>query len=89
MSQVIGQLLNSSVNVVRKISRVIAWLLGTMLLATIALIVTILISYPFAGHFSMPIQVSAHIGTLLFATVIKLSYVLRLVSLKSLGRPVH
>lgn len=60
-----------------------------LLLATIALVITVLISYPFAHHFSMATQVSAHIGTLLLATVIKLSYVLRLISLKSLGRPVH
>ncbi|TGN40564.1 hypothetical protein [Marinobacter confluentis] len=60
-----------------------------LLLATLALIVTVLVSYPFAAQFNMSIQIAAHIGTLLFATAIKLSYILRLVSLKSLGRPVH
>ena len=50
MSQVIGQLLNSSVNVVRKISRVIAWLLGAMLLATIALIVVEVVTRKLFGH---------------------------------------
>lgn len=60
-----------------------------LLVAVLALIVTVLVSYPFAEQLSMPVQIAAHIGTLLFATVVKLSYILRLISLKALGRPVH
>lgn len=60
-----------------------------LLLAAIALVISVLVAYPYASHFSMEIQIAAHIGTLLLATVIKLSYVLRLVSLRALGRPIH
>lgn len=60
-----------------------------LLLATIALVVTVMVSYPLADQFAMSLQVAAHIGTLVFATVIKLAYVLRLISLRALGRPVH
>lgn len=62
---------------------------AALLIATISLVMTVLVSYPFADHFSMAVQIAAHIGTLLFATAVKLSYILRLVSLSSLGRPVH
>lgn len=60
-----------------------------LLVAVLALIVTVLFSYPFADHLSMSAQIAAHIGTLIFATLVKLSYILRLISLKALGRPVH
>lgn len=60
-----------------------------LLLTVVALVMTVLVSYPFADQLSIPLQIAAHIGTLLFATLMKLSYILRLVSLKSLGRPVH
>lgn len=56
-----------------------------LLVAVLALIVTVLVSYPFADHLSL----QAQIGTLIFATLVKLSYILRLISLKALGRPVH
>ena len=60
-----------------------------LLVAVLALIVTVLVSYPFADHLSLQSQIAAHIGTLIFATLVKLSYILRLISLKALGRPVH
>lgn len=37
----------------------------------------------------MMLQVLAHIGTLLFAVGIKIAYIVRLVFLSRLGRPVH
>lgn len=55
----------------------------------LGLIATILMAYPLASRFPLMIQVLAHIGTLLFAVGIKISYVARLVFLKRLGRPVH
>lgn len=55
----------------------------------LGLIVTVLMAYPLAGRFPMMIQVLAHVGTLLFAVGIKISYVARLVFLSRLGRPVH
>lgn len=57
--------------------------------SVLGLIVTIAMAYPLAGRFPMMIQVFAHVGTLLFAVGIKLSYVARLVFLSRLGRPVH
>ena len=44
------------------------------------------IGYPFAEHFSMGAQIAAHIGMLIFGIGIKISYVLRLIALKELGR---
>ncbi|SDW15838.1 hypothetical protein [Marinobacter mobilis] len=55
----------------------------------LALVGTLVVAYPLAGQVSMAAQIAAHIGTLLFATGIKVAYILRLVSLKALGRPVH
>lgn len=60
-----------------------------LLIAVLALIATILISYPFADQFSIPQQISSHLGILFFAIMVKLSYIARLISLKALGRPVH
>ncbi|NMT62034.1 hypothetical protein [Marinobacter orientalis] len=62
---------------------------SALLASTGGLLVTILLAYPFASVLPMAGQIVAHIGTLLFATGIKVSYVARLVSLKQLGRPVH
>ncbi|MDX1456681.1 MAG: hypothetical protein R3276_03775 [Marinobacter sp.] len=62
---------------------------GALLMCLLALVGTLILAYPMAGQLSMPVQIAAHIGTLLFATGIKVTYILRLVSLKALGRPVH
>lgn len=62
---------------------------GSLLVCAIALAASILLAYPFAELLSMPGQILAHIGTLLFATGIKISYVARLVSQRALGLPVH
>lgn len=61
----------------------------SLLVCMVALVVSILLAYPYADLLSMPAQIASHIATLVFATGIKLSYVARLVSLKSLGLPVH
>ncbi|WP_165736131.1 hypothetical protein [Pseudoalteromonas sp. C8] len=50
---------------------------------------SILISYPFAEHFSMTVQVSAHIGTIVIAAILKVSYVLRCVAQHGLGQEVR
>ncbi|WP_257900218.1 hypothetical protein [Marinobacter sp. F4206] len=57
--------------------------------SAVGLVVTILLAYPFAYAVSLPWQILAHIGTLLFAVGIKIAYVARLVFLSRLGRPVH
>lgn len=41
----------------------------------VALIACILISYPYAEHFSMPVQIGAHISTILLAGVFKVAIV--------------
>ncbi|MBH0017705.1 MULTISPECIES: hypothetical protein [Pseudoalteromonas] len=50
---------------------------------------SILISYPFAEYFSMAVQVSAHIGTIVIAAILKVSYVLRCVAQHGLGQEVR
>lgn len=58
-------------------------------LSVIGLLVTVLLAYPLADALVMPVQIAAHIGTLLFAVGVKIAYVARLVFLSRLGRPVH
>ncbi|MCK7543758.1 hypothetical protein MLC59_06195 [Marinobacter bryozoorum] len=62
---------------------------GALLASVLAVLVTVVLAYPMASSLPMPVQIGAHIATLIFATTLKLSYVTRLVSLRSLGRPVH
>lgn len=62
---------------------------GVLLASLIAVVATVVLAYPLADALPLPAQVGAHIATLIFATTLKLSYVTRLVSLRSLGRPVH
>ncbi|PHX05399.1 hypothetical protein [Vibrio splendidus] len=46
-------------------------------LATTALLMllSIIVAYPMADHFSLPIQIVAHISTILVAALLKISYV--------------
>lgn len=62
---------------------------GALLASVLAVVVTVVLAYPLADSLPLPVQIGAHIATLVFATTLKLSYVTRLVSLRSLGRPVH
>lgn len=62
---------------------------STLGLSVLGLLITILLAYPLAGLLAMPVQIAAHIGTLVFAVGIKVAYVARLVFLSRLGRPVH
>jgi len=45
----------------------------------------ILISFIFEQHFSLAIQIAAHISTIIFAGVVKLGYVIRCVGAHGLG----
>jgi phosphoglycerol transferase MdoB-like AlkP superfamily enzyme len=61
-----------------------AWVtkgLGDAMLAlsVVGLVISILIAYPYYEFFSMGAQLSAHLGVLLFATVLKIGYVMRLI----------
>jgi len=62
---------------------------AALLATTLAMVLSVLVAYPWAESFSLGTQIVAHIGTLLFAVGIKISYVARLTALKALGLPVH
>tara|TARA_E500000075_G_C6918969_1_gene283104 strand:- start:494 stop:781 length:288 start_codon:yes stop_codon:yes gene_type:complete len=55
----------------------------------ICMVVSILISYPYAEHFSMQVQISAHISTIVVAAILKVSYVLCCVAQHGLGQEVR
>jgi hypothetical protein len=57
--------------------------------SVLGLLVSVALAYPLAGWLPMVLQILAHIGTLLFAVGIKVAYIVRLVFLSRLGRPVH
>ncbi|MDV2077426.1 MULTISPECIES: hypothetical protein [Marinobacter] len=61
----------------------------TLLVCFLALVSTVMLAYPLAGALPMSAQIGAHIGTMVFAAGLKVAYVLRLVALKHLGRPIH
>jgi len=60
-----------------------------LVVSALLMIVTILLSYPYADLLSMQLQIVAHISTIIAATVLKISYVLRCVSLNGLGKEVR
>jgi len=62
---------------------------SALVISTLLMILTILLSYPFADLLSMQLQIVAHISTIIAATVVKISYVLRCVSLNGLGKEVR
>ncbi|AQP99631.1 hypothetical protein B0W48_07360 [Pseudoalteromonas aliena] len=63
---------------------------NTALVVSLVLIaVSVLISYPYAEHFSIFVQVSAHISTIVIAAILKVSYVLRCVAQQGLGQEVR
>ncbi|WP_163132693.1 hypothetical protein [Agarivorans sp. Alg241-V36] len=59
-----------------------------MLVSLVVIISSIIISYPLAQAFSMPMQITAHISTIVFAGVLKVGYVLRCVGFNELGHEV-
>ncbi len=61
----------------------------SLLVCLLGVVVTVLLAYPMADMLTLPAQIAAHIGTVIFAALLKVSYVTRLVSLRNLGRPVH
>lgn len=58
-------------------------------LSAVCMVVSILISYPYAEYFSIQVQISAHIGTIVVAAILKVSYVLRCVAQHGLGQEVR
>ncbi|QLE84306.1 hypothetical protein FLM48_03895 [Shewanella sp. Scap07] len=57
----------------------------TMAIAVIGMLLSILVGYTFATHFSLVAQVASHIALILFATFIKIGYVVRCIGLDGLG----
>ncbi len=62
---------------------------GVLLASMLAVGVTVLLEYPLADRLPMAAQIGSHIAILVFAATLELAYVTRLVSLRSLGRPVY
>ena len=58
-------------------------------ISALVMIITILFSYPFAELLTMQLQIVTHITTIIAATVLKISYVLRCISLNGLGKEVR
>lgn len=58
---------------------------STMFVAVIGLLLCILVGYSHADSFSLWMQVASHIGLILFATAIKIGYVMRCVGLNGMG----
>jgi len=59
-----------------------------LMLSALSLGVTVLFSYPLADLLTIKLQIVAHISTIIAATILKISYVLRCIALNSLGREV-
>ncbi|MDC5851605.1 hypothetical protein OPW32_20660 [Vibrio europaeus] len=60
-----------------------------LLLTFIALIVSVLISYPYAYKFTLGEQIAAHISTIVIAALLKVSYVTRCLAQYNLGMEVR
>ncbi|MFM2589753.1 hypothetical protein [Vibrio sp. TBV020] len=56
-----------------------------LIVTMLALIVSVLISYPYADSFSLYQQVAAHISTIVIAALLKVSYVARCLAQYNLG----
>ncbi|WP_159654630.1 hypothetical protein [Vibrio atypicus] len=54
-----------------------------------AMVVSVLISYPYADLFSLPTQIFAHISTIVIAAFLKVSYVTRCLAQYNLGLEVR
>lgn len=52
-----------------------------MILGAFLTLMSVIASYPLAASLSITAQILAHIGTLLFATVVKFGYIMRSVAL--------
>ncbi|KZN41650.1 hypothetical protein N483_13355 [Pseudoalteromonas luteoviolacea NCIMB 1944] len=51
--------------------------------------IAVMASYPLAHTLSIPVQITAHISSLLFATLLKISYVVRCLCQYNLGLEVR
>lgn len=67
------------------INNVINFSRYALVISLLAFIGCILISYPYAEHFSMPVQIGGHILTIIFAGIFKVSVVALMAATKELN----
>ncbi|MFW7525208.1 hypothetical protein ACODM8_13895 [Vibrio ostreicida] len=60
-----------------------------LIITFLALIVSVLIAYPYAHLLSLNSQIAAHIGTIVIAAALKVSYVTRCLAQYNLGLEVR
>ncbi|MEZ9159713.1 hypothetical protein AB4169_15690 [Vibrio lentus] len=61
----------------------------SLAITALLMLLSIIVAYPMADHFSLPIQVVAHISTILVAALLKISYVCRCLAQYNLGLEVR
>ncbi|PML54874.1 hypothetical protein [Vibrio lentus] len=61
----------------------------SLAITAMLMLLSIIVAYPMADHFSLPIQVVAHISTILVAALLKISYVGRCLAQYNLGLEVR
>ncbi|MEZ9701373.1 hypothetical protein AB4455_00420 [Vibrio sp. 10N.261.46.E12] len=61
----------------------------TLAVTALLMLLSIIVAYPLADHFSLPIQIVAHISTILVAALLKISYVGRCLAQYNLGLEVR
>ncbi len=61
----------------------------SLAITALLMLLSIIVAYPMADHFSLPIQIMAHISTILVAALLKISYVGRCLSQYNLGLEVR
>ncbi|KZX65542.1 hypothetical protein A3712_18800 [Vibrio sp. HI00D65] len=61
----------------------------SLAITTLLMLISIIIAYPMADHFSLPVQIVAHISTIIVAAFIKISYVGRCLAQYNLGMEVR
>lgn len=61
----------------------------SLAITTLLMLLSIIIAYPMADHFSLPIQIVAHISTIIVAAFVKISYVGRCLAQHNLGMEVR
>lgn len=61
----------------------------SLAITTLLMLFSIIIAYPMADHFSLPVQIVAHISTIIVAAFIKISYVGRCLAQYNLGMEVR
>ncbi|MFS1948240.1 hypothetical protein BCU64_013405 [Vibrio lentus] len=61
----------------------------SLAITALLMLLSIIVAYPMTDHFSLPIQVVAHISTILVAALLKISYVGRCLAQYNLGLEVR